>query len=145
MHGKSKLSWVQNYFEAAPETYAYFWIDFQTIRLILVLLNFSCDFGHFSPFRKVNELRVSQIIKISFFNMHNVGEIHPEKWDTWRIYRSQFSLISSIVVFGKFDTFIQKGSMPFGKAFERQFQSMQGRALHRRHHWEYAVEIVQIV
>jgi len=48
----------------------------ETVRLILILLNFAGYFGNFSPFEKINQLGSRQEVRIAFFYVKNVGQIH---------------------------------------------------------------------
>lgn len=60
----------------AHQFYFNWWAHLETVRLILILLNFAGYFGNFSPFEKINQLGSRQEVRIAFFYVKNVGQIH---------------------------------------------------------------------
>lgn len=83
----AKFSVNQNVRIEIIETYSDFRIHLKAIRLVLILLNFTRYFSHFSAFTEIYEFGVAQEIWISLLDVQDVGQIHAEERYAGRIYR----------------------------------------------------------
>ena len=53
--------------------YLQFWRSFKTVRLILILLNFGNDFGHFPPLGEVDQVGVVKEVRVPLLKEQDVS------------------------------------------------------------------------
>lgn len=79
--------------QSSSKTHSYLLVLCQTVRLVLILLNFPDNFSYLPSLREIDQIGVWQKIRIPIFKMDDVCEIFPEEGNTRRIDQSQQLLI----------------------------------------------------
>lgn len=98
----------------------------ETVRLVLILLNFRNDFRHLPPFAEVDQVGVLQKIGIPLLQEQNVRLILAEEGNAGRVDRSQLFPIQFEMSLNEGSGLVQRFQQGVRQPLLRQRQTING-------------------